>query len=125
MFASFASLESAVIYGVLRVLLIIELTTDLGKSFPQANLLMMLISDRNFSVDQIREVRVTRLLIHGVRYVRDTRLVKLTYRPVIVYFRKTVIPSDDNSRCKKLGTSFWNISTAKTKSSNLLRALCT
>ena len=125
MFASFASLESAVIYGVLRVLLIIELTTDLGKSFPEANLLMMLISDRNFSVDQIREVRVTRLLIHGVRYVRDKRLVKLTYRPVIVYFRKTVIPSDYNSRCKKLGTSFWNISTAKTKSSNLLRALCT
>ena len=106
MFASFASLESAVIYGVLRVILIIELANDLGKSFHEANLLMMLISDGNFSIDQIREVRVTRLLIHDVRYVRDTRLVKLTSRPVIVYFRKTVIPSGDNSRCKKLGTSF-------------------
>ena len=32
------SLESAVIEGVFRVLLIIELTTDLGKSFHEANL---------------------------------------------------------------------------------------
>ena len=39
LFVSFASLESAI-----RVLLIIELTTDLGKSFQKTNLLMMFIS---------------------------------------------------------------------------------
>ena len=50
--------------GVLRVLLIIELTTDLGKSFHEANLLMMLISDDNLFGAQIRDARVTRVLIH-------------------------------------------------------------
>ena len=52
--------------GVLRVLLIIELTTDLGKSFHEANLLMMLISDDNLFGAQIRDARVTRVLIHDV-----------------------------------------------------------
>ena len=72
------SLESAVIEGVLRVLLIIELTTDLGKSFHEANLLMMFISHGNLSVEQIREARVTRLLIHEVRHDQGTKPVKLT-----------------------------------------------
>ena len=67
------SLESAVIEGVLRVLLIIELTTDLGKSFHEANLLMMFISHGNLSVEQI-----TRLLIHEVRHDQGTKPVKLT-----------------------------------------------
>ena len=53
--------------GVLRVLLIIELTTDYGKSFHEANLLMMLISGDNLFGAQIRDVRVTRVLIHDVR----------------------------------------------------------
>ena len=54
-FVSFVSLESAVIDGVLSVLFIIELTTDSGKSFDEANLLMMLISDGNLSVEQIQK----------------------------------------------------------------------
>ena len=37
-------LELSLLGGVLRVLLIIELTTDLGKSFHEANFLMVLIS---------------------------------------------------------------------------------
>ena len=53
--------------GVLRVLLIIELTGDLGKSFHEANLLMMLVSDDNLFGAQIRDARVTRVLIHDVR----------------------------------------------------------
>ena len=53
--------------GVLRVLLIIELTTDLGNSFHEANLLMMLISDDNLFVTQIRDARVTRVLMHDVQ----------------------------------------------------------
>ena len=54
MFVSFASLESAVIDGILKVLLIIELTTDSRKLFHEASLLMMFISDGNLSVEQIR-----------------------------------------------------------------------
>ena len=53
--------------GVLTVLLIIEFTTDLGKSFHEPNLLMMLISDDNLFGAQIRDARVTRVLIHDVR----------------------------------------------------------
>ena len=60
-----ASLESAIIEGVLKVLLIIELTTDLGKSFHETNLLMF-ISYSNLSVEQIWEARVTGLLIQAV-----------------------------------------------------------
>ena len=60
-----ASLESAIIEGVLTVLLIIELTTDLGKSFHETNLLMF-ISYSNLSVEQIWEARVTGLLIQAV-----------------------------------------------------------
>ena len=101
MFVSFASLESAVVDGVLRMLLIIELTTDSRKSFHEANLLMMLISDGNLSVEEIRDARAARLLIHEVRYVQGTKLVKSTYRPAFVSFRKIVIPSGDNSRSKK------------------------
>ena len=65
LFVLFASLESALIEGVLKVLLIIELTTDLGKSIHETNLLMF-ISHSNLSVEQIREARVTGLLIHAV-----------------------------------------------------------
>ena len=64
LFVLFALLESAII-GVLKVLLIIELTTDLGKSIHETNLLMF-ISHSNLSVEQIREARVTGLLIHAV-----------------------------------------------------------
>ena len=55
LFVSFVSLESAVIDGVLSVLFIIKLTTDSGKSFHEGNLLMMLISDGNLSVEQIQK----------------------------------------------------------------------
>ena len=53
--------------GVLTVLLIIELTTDLGKSFHKAYLLMMLISEDNLFGAQIRDAQVTRVLIHDVQ----------------------------------------------------------
>ena len=86
MFISSALLESAVIDGVLRVLLIIELTTDLGKPFHEANLLLMFISDGNLSVKQTRHARVTRPLVHGGQYVQGTKLVKLRYRGVFVFF---------------------------------------
>ena len=56
-------LRLSLLDGVLRVLLIIELITDLGKSFHEANLLMMLISDENLFGAQIRDARVTRVLI--------------------------------------------------------------
>ena len=65
LFVLFASLESAIIEGVLKVLLIIELKTDLGKSFHETNLLMF-ISYSNLSVEQIWEARVTGLLIQAV-----------------------------------------------------------
>ena len=71
-------LELSLLGGVLRVLLIIELTTDLGKSFHEANFLMVLISDDNFLGTQMRDARVTRLLIHEIRYVQGTKRVKLT-----------------------------------------------
>ena len=81
MLVSFASWESAVID---RVLLIIELTPDLGKSFHKANILIVVILDGNLSVESIHDALVTRLLIHEARYVQSTKLVKLTYRPVFV-----------------------------------------
>ena len=55
---------------------------------------MKLISDRNLSVDQIRKARATRFLIHEIRYVQGTKLLKLTYRPVFASFQKIVTPSD-------------------------------
>lgn len=70
---SSVSWESSAINGALRILLIIELTTDLGKPFHEANILMVLISDDNLSVEQMRDARVTRLLIHKVRYVQGTK----------------------------------------------------
>ena len=71
-------LELSLLGGVLRVLLIIELTTDLGKSFHEANFLMVIISDDNLLGAQMSDARVTRLLIHEIRYVQGTKLVKLT-----------------------------------------------
>ena len=53
--------------GVLKVLLIIELTTELGQSFHEANLLMILISDDHLFGAQKRDARVARVLIHDVR----------------------------------------------------------
>ena len=53
--------------GVLRALLIIELTTDLGQSFHEANILMILISDDNLFSAQKRDARVTRVSIRDVR----------------------------------------------------------
>ena len=53
--------------GVLKVLLIIELTTELGQSFHEANLLMILISDDHLFGAQKRDARVTRVLIYDVR----------------------------------------------------------
>ena len=71
-------LELSLLGGALRVLLIIELTTDLGKSFHEANFLMVLISHDNLLGAQMRDARVTKLLIHKIRYVQGTKLVKLT-----------------------------------------------
>ena len=71
-------LELSLLGGVLRVLLIIELTTDLGKSFHEVNFLMVLISDDNILGAQMRDARVTRLLIYEIRYVQGTKRVKLT-----------------------------------------------
>ena len=62
---------------------------------------MVLLSDGNLSLEQIRDARVTMLLIHEVRYVQGAKLVKLTYRLVFVSFQRTVIPAGDNSRSKK------------------------
>ena len=81
--------------------MIIEWTAGLGKLFHDADLLMVLISDGNLSVEHIHDACLTRLLIYEVQYVQDTKLVKLTYRPVFVSFRKIVIPSGDNLRSKK------------------------
>ena len=67
LFAVILILGPSLLDGVLRVLLIIELTTDLGKIFHEASLLMMLISDDNLFGAEIRDVRVTRVLIHDVR----------------------------------------------------------
>ena len=53
--------------GVLRVLLIVELTTELGQSFHEVNLLMILISDDDLFGAQKRDARVTRVLIYDVR----------------------------------------------------------
>ena len=73
---SVASWESSPIDGVLRVLLIIELKTDLEKSFHEANLLMVLILDGSLSVEHIQDARVARLLIHEIQYIQGTKLVK-------------------------------------------------
>ena len=67
LFSVLLILGPSLLDGVLRVLLIIELTTDLGKIFHEASLLMMLISDDNLFGAEIRDVRVTRVLIHDVR----------------------------------------------------------
>ena len=107
----------------MRVLLVIELSTDLGKSFHKANILMVLISESNSSVEHIWDACVARLLIHEVRYVPDTKLVKLTYGPVFESFREIVIPSGDDSMSAKLDTSFWNITVNCKFLSNLLRAV--
>ena len=67
LFSVLLILGPSLLDGVLRVLLIIELTTDLGKIFHEASLSMMLISDDNLFGAEIRDVRVTRVLIHDVR----------------------------------------------------------
>ena len=67
LFSVLLILGPSLLDGVLRVLLIIELTTDLGKIFHEASLLMMLISDDNLFGAEIRDVRVTRVLIHDVQ----------------------------------------------------------
>ena len=75
------------------------------------NLSVEQMADDNLSVEQMGEARTTRLLIHEVRYVQGTKLVKLTYRPVFVSFRKIAIPSGENSRSKnsssKGSNSIW------------------
>ena len=66
--------------GVLRVLLIIELTTDLGKSFHEANLLMILISDDNSFGAQIRDARVrAQVLSPGLIVHRGLKLWLLVH----------------------------------------------
>ena len=49
------------------------MTTDLGKLFHEANLLMALISEDTLSVERIRDARITRFLIHKVRYVQGAK----------------------------------------------------
>lgn len=82
---SFVLWKSSAIDDVLRVLLIIELTTDLGKSFYEANLLIGLISDSNLFVEQIWDV-CARLQIHEVQYFQGTKHVKSIHRLVLVSF---------------------------------------
>ena len=50
----------------MRVLLFIELTIDLRKSFHEGNRLMILISDDNLFCAQMRDARVTTILIDDV-----------------------------------------------------------
>ena len=50
--------------SVLRVLLVVELATDLEKSFQEAHLSMVLISDGNLFVEHMQDAHVARLLIH-------------------------------------------------------------
>ena len=73
---SSVSWESSAINGALRILLIIELTTDLGKPFHDANILMVLISYGNLSIEHIRDALAARFLIYEI-YVQGTKLVKL------------------------------------------------
>lgn len=88
MLVLFGSWESSAKDRVLGVLLIIELTTYLGKSFHKANLLIVLILEDNLSVEHIRDAQVTMLVIHKVGYAQGAKLVKLTCRPVFVSFQK-------------------------------------
>ena len=83
---SFASWEASAIDDVLRILLIIELATDLGKSSHEANLLIVLISDSKLFVEQIWNPCVARLKIHEVQYVQGTKLVTSIPRLVFVSF---------------------------------------
>ena len=59
-------LELSLLDGAMRVLLIIELTIDLRKSFHEGNRLMILISDDNLFCAQMRDARVTTILIDDV-----------------------------------------------------------
>ena len=63
--------------GVLRVLLIIELTTDLAKSFHEANLLMMLISEGNLFGGQICDAQVTRVLKEAILFKEAIKLKEI------------------------------------------------
>lgn len=74
MLVLFGSWESSAKDGVLGVLLIIELTTYLGKSFHKANLLIVLILEDDLSVEHIRDAQVTMLVIHKVRYAQGESL---------------------------------------------------
>ena len=83
---SFALWESSTTDGVLRVLLVIEWTTDLAKLIHEANFLIVSILDCNLSVENIRDTRITRLLNYEVQYGQGTELVKLTSRSLFVSF---------------------------------------
>ena len=124
MLVSFSSWKSSVIDNVMRVLMVIGLSTDLGKSFHKANISMVLISESNLSVEHIWDAHVTRPLNHEV-YVQGTKLVKLIYRPVFVSFWKIVIASSYNWRPKEWGSSFSNVTVNRKFFSNLSRMLCT
>ena len=92
MLVLFGSWESSAKDGVLGVLLIIELTTYLGKSFHKANLLIVLILEDNLSVEHIRDARVTKPLTNEVQCGLCREFVNSTYRPVSSPFKKIVIP---------------------------------
>ena len=64
--------------GTLTLLLLIELTTDLGKSFHEVNHLMVLISDSNLSIGHMRDARVK-------RFLECKKLIKLTYKHVLAF----------------------------------------
>ena len=62
LFSVLLILGPSLLDGGLTVLLIIELTTDLRKSFHEANLLMLISDDNSFGA-QICDARVTTM--HG------------------------------------------------------------
>ena len=63
--------------SLMSVLLIIELTIYLEKSFQDEIFLIMLISAANLFCEQMWDARDTRLLIQETQFDRGTRLLNL------------------------------------------------
>lgn len=120
------SLLSEISSVVLSTWWVISFTRDLGKLFQDAKFLMTFISeDYLFFWERVRDRRKVKLLIHSLRWVHGTWLLKWVYNPVFVFFLKIDLPSGDTSKSWKRGTSFWNKSTVKCKfGSKLFKRSC-
>ena len=94
---------------------ITDFTISFEKLFHKANFIIAIICKDNLFGEQKLDVRATKFPIYGILCDQGTKLLKFTYKPVLVSFWNNDIPPCYISKPRKCGVSSTKTATVDRK----------